>query len=83
MFDLDFHRKFNDILYILLQPTKYYYLNRHQTEVARKKNKTFEERIIKINNGYTPDEVKYVYDYALSLGLKVRLCDMQIIRAHL
>jgi len=79
MFDLHFHRRFNDILYILLQPNKHTYLNRHQTEVAKKKNKTFEERVINITNGFTPDEVKYAYDYALSLGLKVRLNNIRVI----
>lgn len=71
MFDLNFHRKFNDILYLLLQTTKYVYLNSHQTHVNNTK-KSVEERVILTTYGYTPEETKYVYDYALSIGLKPR-----------
>jgi len=76
MFDLNFHRKFNDILYLLLQPTKYIYLNPHQTEVDKRNNNDVERRLLSFTPAYTIEETKYVYDFAISIGLKPKRSEL-------
>jgi len=70
MFDLEYHRRFNDILYLLLRPSKHIYFNTHQTEVNKRKNNNIKERLVSSKDCYSNQEIRYVYNFAISIGLK-------------
>lgn len=73
MFDLKFHKKFNDILSSMTKPVDIKYLNENQSCVSKKYycGDSYRDSTITHSSKYNTDEVKYVYDYAVSIGLKI------------